>query len=94
MVDPELLKLKICIRNNQKERIADEILLVFNELTERFGLLTAGAGDRMTIHGELQSQVVDALHFVQPFFFTKNASIKHVSMLLRMCKDIENKYKI
>ena len=58
-VDPNLLQLKVCIRNIKKA--LEDTSTVFNKLTERFGsLFTEG---KFVIHEELEKQVVDALHF-------------------------------
>ena len=63
-VDPQLLRLKICLRNDHKERAPEEISPVFIEFTKRFGLLFAG--DKIVRPEELKKQVVDTLHFGHP----------------------------
>ena len=63
-VDPKWLQLKICQRNNQRERAPEEFSPVSIKLTERFCLQFAG--DKIVIPEELQKQVVDALHFGHP----------------------------
>ena len=60
-VDPKLLHLKICMRNNQRERALEEISPVFAEPTKRFGFVSAG--DKTIIPEELKMHVVEALHF-------------------------------
>ena len=63
-VDLKLLQLKICVRNNQKDRAPEELSSVFSENTERFGLFFAE--DRILIPDKLKKPMVDALHFGQP----------------------------
>ena len=67
-VDPKLLQMKTCIRNNQKKRAplppSEETSPVFTKLTERFGLLFAA--DKIVIPDELKKRVVDALYFGRP----------------------------
>ena len=61
-VDPKLLQLKICLRNNQKERAPKEYTPVFCKVTERF--VSTLEGDKLVIPGQLKKQVVDGLHFL------------------------------
>ena len=56
--------MKICVRNQQKERAPEEFSPVVNEITKRFGLLVAG--DRIVIPKERIKQVVDTLQFRHP----------------------------
>ena len=64
LVGPNLLQLKICVRDKQKERTPKESFLVFSEITKRFGLLFAG--NRIVVPEELKIQVVDELQFGHP----------------------------
>ena len=62
-VDPKLLHLKICLRNNRKERAPENFSPVLSKVIERLGLFT---GDKIVIPEELKKQVVEALHFGHP----------------------------
>ena len=43
-VDPKLIQLKICVRNNQKDSAPEKLSSVFSDNTERFAWLFAGTG--------------------------------------------------
>ena len=60
-VGPKLLQLKICVRNNQKNRAPEEFSSIFSEITKRCVLQLTG--DMIVILDELKRPVVDALHF-------------------------------
>ena len=53
-VDPKLLQLKICLRNNQREQTPKELSPVLTELTNRFGLLFVG--DNIVITEKLEKR--------------------------------------
>ena len=63
-VEPKLLQVRICQRNNKQKRAPKEISPVFSQLTERFGLLFPG--DKIVWPEELKKQMVEALHFGHP----------------------------
>ena len=63
-VDPSLLQLTNCVRNNRKERAPEELSPVFSKFTECFSLLLAG--DKTVVPEELEKEVVDALRCGHP----------------------------
>ena len=60
-VDPKLIQLKICLRNNQKKRALEDISPVFIELNKRSGLQFAG--NKIVIPEYLKKQMVETLTF-------------------------------
>ena len=87
-VDPKLLLLKVCLRNNENERAPEDIFPVITGLTERFGLLLAG--NKIIIPEELEEEVVDALHFGHPES-TKMLAESNIFCWRVMQKDTEEK---
>ena len=85
---PKLLQLRICLRNNQKERAREEFSPVVSGPTERLAFLFAG--DRIVIPQEIKKQVVEAVHFGH-LGSTKMLAECNIFWRSKMRGDIENK---
>ena len=85
-VDPKSSELKICLRNNQRERDSEEFSSVFSGLTERFGLLFVS--DEIFISEKLKKQLL--LHFGHPGS-AKMLAERNIFWLPGMKKDIESR---
>ena len=81
LVDPKVLQSKICLQYSQKERTSEEVSPVFSKLTKHLGSIFSS--DKIVIPGELQKQMVDALHFRQAARLEKNAGREQHVLVVR-----------